>query len=152
MVSIKGDILTTEEELLALLVSQKSELYNRELVRKDMMTLNDFYANEGYANVRVIPRVDKNDAESIVNISFDIDKGPLVYFNRIIITGNEKTRDKVIRRELAIEEQDLYSMKKIQRSHRNLVFKDYFRITSYNVCYTKLLRLLHFQESYIGVF
>ncbi len=127
VVSIKGDILTTEEELLALLVSQKSELYNRELVRKDMMTLNDFYANEGYANVRVIPRVDKNDAESIVNISFDIDKGPLVYFNRIIITGNEKTRDKVIRRELAIEEQDLYSMKKIQRSHRNLVFKDYFK-------------------------
>ncbi|MGD9823911.1 outer membrane protein assembly factor BamA [Desulfobacter sp.] len=127
VVSIKGDILTTEEELLALLVSQKSELYNRELIRKDMITLNDFYANQGYANVRVIPRVDKNDAESIVNISFDIEKGSLVYFNRIIITGNEKTRDKVIRRELAIEEQGLYSMKKIQRSNRNLVYKDYFQ-------------------------
>lgn len=127
VVSIKGDILTTKEELLELLVSRNSELYNRELVRKDMITLNDFYANQGYANVRVIPRVDKNDAESIVNISFDIDKGPLVYFSRIIITGNEKTRDKVIRRELAIEEQGLYSMKKIQRSHRNLVFKDYFQ-------------------------
>ncbi len=127
VVTIKGDILTTEEELLALLVSQKSELYNRELVRKDMITLNDFYANQGYANVRVIPRVDKNEAESIVNISFDIDKGSLVYFNRIIITGNEKTRDKVIRRELAIEEQGLYSMKKIQRSNRNLVYKDYFQ-------------------------
>jgi len=126
-VSIKGDILTTEEELLALLVSHKSELYNRELVRKDMITLNDFYANQGYANVRVVPRADKNDAEAIVNISFNIDKGALVYFNRIIITGNDKTRDKVIRRELAIEEQGLYSMKKIQRSNRNLVFKDYFQ-------------------------
>ena len=127
VVSIKGDILTTEEELLALLVSQKSELYNRELVRKDMITLNDFYANQGYANVKVVPKADTNEAEAIVNISFDIDKGPLVYFNRIIITGNEKTRDKVIRRELAIEEQGLYSMQKIQRSHRNLVFKDYFQ-------------------------
>ena len=127
MVSIKGDILTTEEELLALLVFHKSELYNRELIRKDMITLNDFYANQGYANVRVVPRADKNDAEAIVNISFNIDKGPLVYFNRIIITGNSKTRDKVIRRELAIEEQGLYSMKKIQRSNRNLVFKDYFQ-------------------------
>lgn len=126
-VSIKGDILTTEEELLALLVSPNSELYNRELIRKDMITLNDFYANQGYANVRVVPRVDKNDTQAIVNISFDIDKGPLVYFNRIIITGNSKTRDKVIRRELAIEEQGLYSMKKIQRSNRNLVFKDYFQ-------------------------
>jgi len=127
MVSIKGDILTTEEELLALLVSHKSELYNRELVRKDMITLNDFYANQGYANVRIVPRADKNDAEAIVNIGFNIDKGPLVYFNRIIITGNDKTRDKVIRRELAIEEQGLYSMRKIQRSNRNLGFKDYFQ-------------------------
>lgn len=127
VISVKGDILTTEEELLALLVSQKSELYNRELVRKDMITLNDFYANQGYANVRVIPRVDKNDDEAIVNLSFDIDKGPLVYFDRIIITGNDKTRDKVIRRELAIEEQGLFSMEKIQRSNRNLVFKDYFQ-------------------------
>ncbi|WP_320039985.1 outer membrane protein assembly factor BamA [uncultured Desulfobacter sp.] len=126
-VGVKGDILTTEEELLALLLSPKSGLYNRELIRKDMITLNDFYANQGYANVRVIPRVDKNDAEAIVNISFDIEKGPLVYFNRIVITGNNKTRDKVIRRELAIEEQGLYSMKKIQRSNRNLVFKDYFQ-------------------------
>ncbi|PIE62703.1 MAG: outer membrane protein assembly factor BamA [Desulfobacter postgatei] len=127
VVSIKGDILTTEEELLSLLVSPESELYNRELIRKDMITLNDFYANQGYANVRIIPKADKNDAQAIVNISFDIDKGPLVYFNRIIITGNEKTRDKVIRRELAIEEQGLYSIKKIQRSNRNLVFKDYFQ-------------------------
>ncbi|HBT89687.1 outer membrane protein assembly factor BamA [Desulfobacter sp.] len=127
VVHVTGDILTTEEELLALLVSQKSKLYNRELVRKDMITLNDFYANQGYANVRVTPRADKNDADAIVNISFDIDKGSLVYFNRIIITGNKKTRDKVIRRELAIDEQDLYSMAKIQRSNRNLVFKDYFQ-------------------------
>lgn len=127
VVHVTGDILTTEEELLALLVSQKSKLYNRELIRKDMITLNDFYANQGYANVRVIPRADKNDADAIVNISFDIDKGSLVYFNRIIITGNKKTRDKVIRRELAIDEQGLYSMAKIQRSNRNLVFKDYFQ-------------------------
>nr|WP_319493196.1 outer membrane protein assembly factor BamA [uncultured Desulfobacter sp.] len=127
VVSIKGDILTSEEELLALLESPKSELYNRELVRKDMIALNDFYANQGYANVRVVPKADKNDADAIVNINFDIDKGELVYFNRIIITGNSKTRDKVIRRELAIDEQGLYSMKKIQRSNRNLVFKDYFQ-------------------------
>ena len=137
VVSIKGDILTSEEELLALLESPKSELYNRELVRKDMIALNDFYANQGYANVRVVPKADKNDADAIVNINFDIDKGPLVYFNRIIITGNSKTRDKVIRRELAIDEQGLYSMKKIQRSNRNLVFKDYFQTVDIKPVKTK---------------
>ncbi len=127
IVSITGDILTTREDLLAKLVSQKSELYNRELVRQDMIGLNDFYANQGYANVKVTPKIDKDADKKIVNINFDIEKGSIVYFNRILIRGNSKTRDKVIRRELAIEEQGLYSMKKIQRSYRNLGFKDYFQ-------------------------
>lgn len=126
VVDIDGDILTTKEELLELLVSQESELYNRELIRKDMITLNDLYANEGYANVQVIPQVNQNNETKTVNLTFKIDKKDLVYFNRILITGNAKTRDKVIRREMAINEQGRYSMKGIQRSHRNLVVKDYF--------------------------
>ena len=125
-VSVKGDILTTEEKLLSLLISQESELYNRELIRKDMITLNDLYANSGYANARVTPLVKKDDENKIVDISFDIQKGELVHFNRITITGNSKTRDKVIRRELAIMEQGRYSMSGIQRSHRNLAMRDYF--------------------------
>ncbi len=126
IVSVKGDILNTEADLLEQLVSQESELYNRELIRKDMITLNDLYANEGYANAKIRPIVNKDDENKIVNISFEIDKGDLVYFNRISITGNAKTRDKVIRRELAIMEQGRYSMKGIQRSHRNLGVRDYF--------------------------
>jgi len=126
VVGIKGDILTSEDELLGLLVSRESKLYNRELIRKDMITLNDLYSNDGYANARISPRVDKDEENKIVNITFNVDKGELVYFNRIIITGNSKTRDKVIRRELAIKEQGRYSMRGIQRSHRNLGVADYF--------------------------
>ncbi|WDP88248.1 MAG: outer membrane protein assembly factor BamA [Desulfobacter sp.] len=125
-VAVKGDILTSESELLELLVSQESELYNRELIRKDMITLNDLYVNSGYANARIRPMVNKDNDNKIVNITFEINKGELVYFDRIIITGNSKTRDKVIRRELAIMEQGLYSMKGIQRSHRNLSVRDFF--------------------------
>ncbi|MCG8688958.1 MAG: outer membrane protein assembly factor BamA [Desulfobacterales bacterium] len=125
-VSVKGDILTSEEELLALLISHESELYNRELIRKDMITLNDMYSNDGYANVKIVPRAKKDDENKIVDITFHIDKGELVHFNRIIISGNQKTRDKVIRREMAIKEQGRYSMKGIQRSHRNLSVRDYF--------------------------
>ena len=126
-VDITGDILTSKEALLEKLHSKKTELYNRELIRKDLLALNDFYSNQGYANVNVSPLVDKDEAAKQVNITFKIDQGELVFFNRIIITGNTKTRDKVIRRELAVKEQGRYSMSGIQRSHRNLGVKDYFQ-------------------------
>ena len=137
IVSVTGDILTSEEDLLSHLVSQKSDLYNRELVRKDMISLNDFYANQGYANVKVTPKINKDEEKKIVDINFHIEQGSIVYFNRIIIKGNSKTRDKVIRRELAIEEDGLYSMKKIQRSYRNLGFKDYFQTVDIKPVETK---------------
>ncbi len=131
-IDIIGDILTTREELLKKMVSKEADLYNRELIRKDLLTINDLYANQGYANVNVAPLIEKDDPNKVVNISFKIAKGELVYFNRIIITGNTKTRDKVIRREMAIKEQGLFSMTGIQRSHRNLGYRDYFENVEIN--------------------
>jgi outer membrane protein insertion porin family len=126
-VDITGDILTTREELLEKMQSKKTDLYNRELIRKDLLALSDFYANQGYANVNVSPLIQKDETTNQVNITFKIEQGELVYFNRIIITGNTKTRDKVIRRELAVKEQGRYSMSGIQRSYRNLGVIDYFQ-------------------------
>ncbi|MBA3010395.1 MAG: outer membrane protein assembly factor BamA [Proteobacteria bacterium] len=127
IVDITGDILTTREELLEMMASKESDLYNRELIRKDMLTLTDLYSNQGYANVNIAPLITKDEETKSVNLSFKIAKGELVYFNRIIITGNSKTRDKVIRREMAVKEQGLFSMTGIQRSHRNLGVNDFFQ-------------------------
>jgi len=127
VVDITGDILTTREELLEMMESKESDLYNRELIRKDMLTLTDLYSNQGYANVNIAPLIAKDEETKSVNLSFKIAKGELVYFNRIIITGNSKTRDKVIRREMAVKEQGLFSMTGIQRSHRNLGVNDFFQ-------------------------
>jgi len=126
-IDISGDILTTKDDLMKMMKSKESSLYNRELIRKDLLTLNDLYSNQGYANVNVAPLIAKDEKNKLVNISFKISKGELVFFNRIIITGNSKTRDKVIRREMAIKEQDRFSMAGIQRSHRNLGVRDYFQ-------------------------
>ncbi len=126
-IDISGDILTSKEDLMKLMKSKESSLYNRELIRKDLLTLNDLYSNQGYANVNIAPLIDKDEKNKLVNISFKISKGELVFFNRIIITGNSKTRDKVIRREMAIKEQGRFSMAGIQRSHRNIGVRDYFQ-------------------------
>jgi outer membrane protein insertion porin family len=131
-VDITGDILTSKDDLFDKLLVKESDLYNRELIRKDMLGLSDYYSNRGYANVKVSPLVETDDASHQVNITYNIDQGELVYFNRILITGNKKTRDKVIRRELAVEEQGKFSMSGIQRSYRNLAYRDYFQTVEIN--------------------
>jgi outer membrane protein insertion porin family len=131
-VDITGDILTSKNDLFDKLLVKESDLYNRELIRKDMLGLSDLYSNQGYANVKVSPLVETDDASHQVHITYKIDQGEPVYFNRILISGNEKTRDKVIRREMAVEEQGKFSMSGIQRSYRNLSYRDYFQSVEIN--------------------
>ena len=69
----------------------------------------------------------KEDTENLtVDIKFDINKGKQVYFEEITISGNTKTRDKVIRRQLKVYEQELYSGRRLKSSVRNLYRLDYF--------------------------
>ena len=137
-VELDGDILTTREDLLASLKVKSDALFNRETLRRDVLHLNDRYANKGYANVKVAPMVDKDKENKRVNIRFKITQGELVYFNRILISGNAKSRDKVIRREMAVKEQGKYSISGIQRSYRNLRYKDYFETVDIKPVPTKV--------------
>jgi outer membrane protein insertion porin family len=125
-VDLTGDLLIPKEELLASLKITQEEFYNRETLRNDVLKLTDLYANEGYAYADVAPRVDENFEKQFVDITLDIQKGKLVYFEEIIISGNTKTRDKVIRRELRVYEQELFSGQRLKRSIRNLYRLDFF--------------------------
>jgi outer membrane protein insertion porin family len=100
--------------------------FNRETLRQDVMRLTDLYSDEGFAYVDVATRVNQNADELVADIVFAIDKGKQVYFEKIQIVGNTKTRDKVIRRELKVHEQELYGGQRLKRSIRNLNRLDYF--------------------------
>ncbi len=76
---------------------------------KDIDFLTQACNDEGYAYADVNPKIDTKEKEQLVDVDFQINKGELVYINRISITGNTITRDKVIRRQLEIVEGDLYS-------------------------------------------
>jgi outer membrane protein insertion porin family len=125
-VELIGDLLIPKEELLASLKITQEEFYNRETLRNDVLNLTDLYSNEGYAYADVAPRVKENSEKRIVDITFDIQKGKQVYFEEIIISGNTKTRDKVIRRALRVYEQELFSSQRLKRSIRNLYRLDFF--------------------------
>ena len=125
-VTMSGDLIIPPEQLLERIKIIEEEYYNQDILRMDVITLTDIYADEGYANVDITPRIQQDPEKSIVNIVFDIAKGKQVYFESIIISGNSKTRDKVIRRQLQVYEQELYGGQRLKRSIRNLYRLDYF--------------------------
>ena len=126
-VEISGDeIGKTRESLFALLKTKEGQNYNREAVMRDIETITVAANDEGYAHADVTPKVVTHDAEQLVDINFQLTKGEPVHIARIGISGNTTTRDKVIRRQLAIVEGDLYSTTKLKKSYNNLNALRYF--------------------------
>ena len=119
-VSIEGDIIKDVNELYQTLKITKEKVYNREVIRSDTLSLSEIHSDEGYAFVDVSPEIKEDDKEHKVDIIYRISKGKKVSFERILITGNDRTRDKVIRRELKIIEGGYFSGKKLKRSAQNL--------------------------------
>ena len=125
-VDIQGDLIMEKQTLVDKLSITREAFYNREKVRNDLIALTDIYGDEGYAYADIRHRIDEDPDRKLVNITFDVDKRQQVFFEKIIISGNTRTRDKVIRRELRVHEQELFSGKAIKRSIRSLIRLDYF--------------------------
>jgi len=125
-VDVRGDLLRSKEELISLLKIREEQFLNRQVLRNDNLTLTDLYAEHGYAFAEVRPRVDKAPDSNRVDIVLEIDQGPLVYFNRVEISGNTRTRDNVIRRDLTVAEGGIFDSKAIRESTENLHRLGYF--------------------------
>jgi outer membrane protein insertion porin family len=125
-VAFAGDLILPEEELLKKIKITQEEFYNREVLRTDVLALTDIYSNEGYAFADVAPMIKRIAEDQRVDITFSIEKGKPVYYEEIIISGNTSTRDKVIRRQLRVYEQELTSSSRLKRSITNLQRLDYF--------------------------
>lgn len=125
-VAVEGDLIMPAEDLLKKISINKEKIFNREIVRKDMLLLRDIYADEGYAYAEVIPTTSDNDELNLVDVKYVISKNQKVKFERITVTGNRKTRDKVIRRELDVAEGEYFSGKDLKKSTENLNRLGYF--------------------------
>lgn len=125
-IDITGDLIGTKSELLNRIQIKQQTYYSRDAVRKDILALTDIYTDKGYAYADISPRIKEDEEKQIVDITFDAKKNEQVFFEKIIIKGNTRTRDKVIRRELKVHEQGLFSGKDLKRSIRNLYRLEYF--------------------------
>ena len=108
------------------------EKYNSDAIDKTVTALTDELGKRGYAFVEVVPDVSKNTATGDANVSFRIKEGSRFFVDRINIKGNTNTHDKVIRRELRINEGDAFNAAKIKDSRRNVENLDYFEKVEIN--------------------
>jgi outer membrane protein insertion porin family len=123
---VKGELLDSRETYLNHLQAKPGEVFNRTLVAQDVQNIAEMYKDKGYAYVNSTPETRVDDKQRIVDLSFDIQKGPLVNFERINIRGNTKTRDKVIRREMRVYEGEQFSQSRLDFSKRRVNSLGYF--------------------------
>ncbi|MFH1090299.1 MAG: outer membrane protein assembly factor BamA, partial [Pseudomonadota bacterium] len=116
-----------KEELLKKVKLSSKKVYSQKLLQEDLRTIRSDYADQGYAYARVEPDIKEHKEANLVDIDYQITKNKLVYFERISIVGNDKSRDKVIRRELKVVEGGLFSAEDLRQSAMNLRRLQYFQ-------------------------
>ncbi len=115
-----------KEELLAKIKLEPGDVMSKSKIQENIERLRDMYMDKGYAYVQIKPET-IDEAENKVGLTFHITQGKPVTIDTIRIKGNTKTRDKVIRRELELEEGKLFSSTAIKDSKDNLNRLGYFK-------------------------
>ena len=126
-IRVTGDLIDdSPQKTLDGVKSSSGEIFSATTAREDAFTITDKFTDKGYAFANVVPQTRINPELELVNLEYQVAKGLPVSVNRIRIRGNTKTYDNVIRRELRLVEQELYSSSKIRRSEELLQRLGYF--------------------------
>jgi len=115
-VDVAGDETVDLEALREQLKLKEGETFNRSYLTDDVEELEQYYTNRGFYFASVNPRTMINGEELLVDITFEVEKGPLYFIREIDIAGNTVTVDPVVRREMTLVEGQLYSARAIQLS------------------------------------
>jgi outer membrane protein insertion porin family len=118
--------LEGRKQLRGLVRAKSGDYFNRAELLEDLNAVRTLYHDAGYANVEATPETKLDPKTREVDVIVPVVRGPLVYFERIEIAGNTKTRDKVIRREMEIAEGKKYSETLLERSKARITALGYF--------------------------
>ncbi|MEY2700884.1 MAG: hypothetical protein RIQ52_1639 [Pseudomonadota bacterium] len=126
-VKLTGKTIVPPQELIPLVQLGPDDVFSRRLATETQKGISDRLGDEGYifANVNMVP--DINAESKTVGITFFVDPGKQVYVRRINFSGNTKTRDEVLRREMRQMEAAWASTTKIERSKVRLERLGYFQ-------------------------
>ena len=125
-ITFSGNEIFTNEELAATLDIRKGDIYDQKKYDEGLRDrLQKLYYNQGYLFASIVPQEIPVLGDTL-NINFNITEGNVVRIKEIIIAGNTKTHEKVIRREFRIQPGDKFNSAKLERSVRDLMILNYF--------------------------
>jgi len=124
-VSVNGMSIGSPDEVTPFFLQTAGAPYSAAAIDADATTIREYYGSRGYADARVNARL-RSAGNNVLAVNYDVSEGSKSYVNRILIAGNTKTQDKVIRRELAIAPGDEFNTVKVNASRSRIANLGYF--------------------------
>lgn len=125
-VDISGETLDFDEDIEKLISIKTGQGFKLSQLFDDVKKIQDYFGDKGYAYAQVEPRRRPGTEPNSIDISFDINPGKPVTIGKILISGNMKTEDKVIRREILVQEGEPYHGTRIKNSEAMIQRTGYF--------------------------
>ncbi len=126
VVKLSGNLISPEAELRKRLSQKTGDPYAEETVALDGNSILSFYRDKGYLKCQVEPVAVYNSGTNAVDLAYQIEPGPVIEIEGVDITGNTRTKDKVLRREIKIVPGDRFNGAKLRKSVENLRDLNYF--------------------------
>ena len=116
----------SSEKALSIISVNPGDIFDRSKISESIEVIKELAEGEGYSFIEISPKFKDNFDDKIINIEIDINEGPRVYVNSINISGNTRTLDEVIRREINLSEGDAYNKFTMNYSKDSIRALNYF--------------------------
>jgi len=125
-VEITGNKVFDNDAIRKRITMKSLTPFSKENLKKDIISVSELYSESGYAMITITPDLVPDESKKLVNVILKINEGDKYRIGRIEIAGNTKTRDKVIRREVKVDEGDIFNSSLIKRSYERINNLNFF--------------------------
>ncbi len=125
-VDVTGNSVLPLEEIKRRILLAPGDVFSRSKLRDSVRGITDVYGTIGRASADVNPNVTQDLPNLKMNITLEISEGPEVFVERINISGNTRSEEKILRREIPMAEGELFTTPKLQRAKQRLTNLNYF--------------------------
>ena len=132
-INVAGDSTIDLEALRGKLALEDGAVFNRSHLTTDVETLTEHYTDRGFYFASVQPRTTLSQETLSVDVEFRVEKGPLYFVRKVEISGNTRTVDEVIRREMRLTEGELYSARGLKLSQLRLQGLGFFEDVAFDM-------------------
>lgn len=132
-IKLRGNTLFTEKELLKEVKTCQGKIYSLKNLQEDQYKIMEKYSKEGYISVQVIPNPVVDKEQKKVSFDFEIIEGEKCYLEKVTVSGNKVTKDKVILREVLLKPGDIFNGHKVNMTRQKLYQLGFFEYVNMEV-------------------